>query len=156
MKMISKIYIVFMILIMAGLYSCKIGKKYSRPELHLPERITEQHSDSSTLADQDWKTIYTDTLLQSLIQKALDNNKDMLIAASRIKELAYRKRIATGDLFPTINGAILPNENIRMTEEIIPSTMIRSTERFIYHGTSIYGEICDGHVLKVLPNISHR
>lgn len=91
MKIVSKIYIVFVILIMTGLYSCKIGKKYSRPELHLPERITEQHSDSSTLADQDWKTIYTDTLLQSLIQKALDNNKDMLIAASRIKELAYRK-----------------------------------------------------------------
>lgn len=108
MKIVSKIYIVFVILIMTGLYSCKIGKKYSRPELHLPERITEQHSDSSTLADQDWKTIYTDTLLQSLIQKALDNNKDMLIAASRIKELAYRKRIATGDLFPTINAAIHP------------------------------------------------
>ena len=32
----------------------------------------------------------------------------MLIAASRIKELAYRKRIATGDLFPTINAAIHP------------------------------------------------
>ena len=46
--------------------------------------------------------------MQSLIQKALDNNKDMLIAASRIKELAYRKRIATGDLFPTINAAIHP------------------------------------------------
>ena len=37
MKIVSKIYIVFVILIMTGLYSCKIGKKYSRPELHLPE-----------------------------------------------------------------------------------------------------------------------
>ena len=46
MKIVSKIYIVFVILIMTGLYSCKIGIKYSRPELNLHERITEQHYDS--------------------------------------------------------------------------------------------------------------
>ena len=108
MKIIFKIYLPLIIILIAGLHSCKIGQKYSRPELNLPEKITEQQSDTTTLADLDWKTVYTDTLLQSLIQKALDNNKDMLIAASRIKELAYRKRISAGELFPRIDAAIHP------------------------------------------------
>lgn len=107
-KIISSIHIVLIIFMLSGLYSCKIGKKYSRPELFMPEKIMEGQSDSSTIAEQDWRSIYTDTLLQSLIDKALNNNKDMLTAASRIKELAYRKRISTGELFPTINALIHP------------------------------------------------
>lgn len=85
--------------------SCKIGKSYVRPELNLPEQIVD-NQDSLTLADKNWWEIYTDTTLQNLIQKSLEHNKDMLIAAARIKEMAAQKRIKVANLLPQIGGQI--------------------------------------------------
>ena len=60
--------------------SCKIGKKYTRPELDLPTTIADTNSsDTTTVADIQWPTIYTDTVLQRLINTALTYNKDLLV-----------------------------------------------------------------------------
>ncbi len=80
--------------------SCKIGKQYTRPELHLPETLDSLSVDSTSIGDYPWEQLYTDTVLQSLIKKTLEYNKDMLIAAARIKELAAMKRIDFANFFP--------------------------------------------------------
>ena len=83
--------------------SCQLGRHYTRPELNLPERLSKtQQSDTLTIADMQWWEIYTDTTLQQLINKTLDHNKDLLIAAARVKELAAMKRIDWANLFPRI------------------------------------------------------
>ena len=96
--------ILIYLLILAGslsVASCKLGKHYTRPELNLPERFSKANlSDTLNIADMQWWEIYTDTTLQSLIEKTLDNNKDMKIAAARVKELAAMKRIDFANLFP--------------------------------------------------------
>ena len=100
----KKLYIV--ILLFVGiLTSCKVGKSYVRPDLHLPDSLA-QHQDSVSFGDQDWKDIYTDSTLRSLIERALDHNKDMLIAAARVKEMAAQKRISTAALLPDIKGKV--------------------------------------------------
>ena len=92
----KKLYIA--ILLLAGvLTSCKVGKSYVRPDLHLPDSL-ERAQDSISFGDQDWRDIYTDATLRSLIERALDHNKDMLIAAARVKEMAAQKRISTAAL----------------------------------------------------------
>ena len=71
----KKLYIV--ILLFVGiLTSCKVGKSYVRPDLHLPDSLA-QHQDSVSFGDQDWKDIYTDSTLRSLIERALDHNKSI-------------------------------------------------------------------------------
>ena len=100
----KKLYIV--ILLFVGiLTSCKVGKSYVRPDLHLPDSLA-QHQDSVSFGDQDWKDIYTDSTLRSLIERALDHNKDMLIAAARVKEMDAQKRISTAALLPDIKGKV--------------------------------------------------
>ena len=85
--------------------SCQLGKHYTRPELNLPERLSKVHqSDTLTIADMQWWEIYTDTTLQQLISKTLDHNKDLLISAARVKELASLKRIDWANLFPRIDA----------------------------------------------------
>lgn len=84
--------------------SCKIGHKYVRPELNLPETIVDSHTDSTTIADVEWWTMYTDTTLRKLINRALEYNKDLEIAVARVNELAYQKRISTSRLFPQFKG----------------------------------------------------
>ena len=140
------------ILLFAGiLTSCKVGKSYVRPDLHLPDSLA-QHQDSVSFGDQDWKDIYADSTLRSLIDRALEHNKDMLIAAARVKEMAAQKRISTAALLPDIKGKVtaereLENQGMRLRKQ----TLLKPN--FLFHGNSTFGEICVGHVRPVLLNI---
>ena len=93
--------------------SCKIGKSYVRPDLNLPDSLA-QHQDTLSFGDREWWQIYTDSTLRSLIDRALEHNKDMLIAAARVKEMAAQKRISTANLLPDLKGTVTAdraNEN---------------------------------------------
>ncbi|HIZ04261.1 MAG TPA: TolC family protein [Candidatus Phocaeicola gallistercoris] len=96
-------YISFIIILFA-FSSCKLGKKYTRPNIQLPETLDSTSVDSISIADYNWEVIYTDTTLQALIRKTLDHNKDMMIAAARIKQLAALKRIDHANMFPEIGA----------------------------------------------------
>ncbi len=104
MKRYYIILFVFFIL----LPSCKIGKKYARPELNLPDAITGTNETEPPVDIENlhWQSIYTDTVLQRLIGVALENNKDMLIASARIKEMAATKRISFANIFPALDGRL--------------------------------------------------
>lgn len=85
--------------------SCRLGRHYTRPDLHLPERLdTTDYQDTLSIADMQWWEIYTDTTLQALIEKTLENNKDMRMTAARVKELAAMKRIDFANLLPQLSG----------------------------------------------------
>ena len=78
------------------LASCKVGKRYARPELNLPDRIeATTEGDSSSVADIPWESLYEDETLRQLIHKALENNKDVNIAAARLKEMMAARRISS-------------------------------------------------------------
>ena len=85
--------------------SCKLGEKYARPELNLPAEL-EAGADSLSVDNIPWESLYADTTLQRLITTALENNKDMKIAAAKIKEMIAAKRITFADQFPEIGARI--------------------------------------------------
>lgn len=95
------VHYIIALLVAGTLASCKIGKSYVRPDLSLPDSLARQQ-DSLSFADAEWQTVYKDTLLCRLIRQALDYNKDMQIAAARVKELAALKRIDFANLFPEV------------------------------------------------------
>lgn len=103
------IYILFGMFVLS---SCKLGKHYARPELNLPEKLSkmQQPDDSTSIADLKWWEIYTDTILQNLIQKTLEHNKDVKIAAAKVKELAAMKRIDLANLLPHFDGTVYANQ----------------------------------------------
>ena len=87
---------------MSFLQSCQLGRHYVRPSLNLPVYIDSLNHDSMSIADVPWQVVYPDTTLQKMIRKTLDNNKDLMIAAARVKELAEMKRIDFANLFPKV------------------------------------------------------
>ncbi len=99
---------VIVALLMAGwsATSCSPAKHCAAPELDMPEHYLEAgpEADSLSLADMKWWELYTDTTLQSLIRKALDYNKDLLMAAERVRELEYRYRMQRSELWPSISA----------------------------------------------------
>ena len=83
--MTKNFYIAAFVVSMLAFSSCKIGKRYARPELNLPDRI-EAYTDTTDTASVEnipWESLYADETLKDLIKKALDNNKDMKIAAAK-------------------------------------------------------------------------
>ena len=101
-------YTVLTLLLTAALFlaSCQIGKPYARPEMQLPEQLDTLQQDSTTIADYKWWEIYSDTTLQRLIDQALEYNKDLNMAASRVRQLAQMKRIDFAEFFPQFDAHI--------------------------------------------------
>lgn len=105
-KFNSKILMVLCFTAFVGTFtSCKLGKEYMRPAMVLPDSISDNQTYLS-VADREWWEIYTDGPLRDLIQKTLINNRDMMIAAARVREMAAQKRISNSVLFPQVNGTV--------------------------------------------------
>ena len=107
MMMKRTIYPICLLAVLMVLAGCQLGKHYTRPKLDLPATLGSQTADdSASLADMAWEELYTDTLLQGLIRKTLEYNKDMQMAAARVKELAALKRIDVANMFPQIGAKV--------------------------------------------------
>ena len=103
MKLLKQTYKPLLIALATVLLGgCQIGKHYTRPELHLPQTLDSLSVDTASIGDYAWMELYTDTTLQTLIRKTLAYNKDMLIAAARVKEMAARKRIDVANMLPQV------------------------------------------------------
>lgn len=95
MKMDKKIVVSLVIAVIFS--SCFVGKKYSRPNNIVDNKLfrteTEQ-LDTSNMAMLQWKNLFTDTVLQNHIQHALDSNFNIRVAIQNIKSAeAYLKQI---------------------------------------------------------------
>lgn len=100
-----KLWIVFVGLALLAV-SCKVGKKYTRPELNLPEEVAGVRGDSASVDSLYWWDLYTDPVLQRLIVRTLEYNQDMQIAAARVKELMALQRMERADLFPKVDAKV--------------------------------------------------
>ena len=99
-------YIVIVAVLMLTAGACKLGKKYVRPELNLPETLGNDGHDTLSVSAISWDSLYQDTVLQGLIRQTLENNKDMKIAVARLKELSESRKMSKADLFPKINARL--------------------------------------------------
>ncbi|MEC3908197.1 efflux transporter outer membrane subunit [Tamlana sp. 2201CG12-4] len=95
----SLIYIFFLFLFFSA---CKIGHKYQGSQMKMPETFSGQKADTTSLANTSWWEIFNDTLLVHYIEEAVENNRELQIAVSRIEEFRAQSRIASSDLFPAI------------------------------------------------------
>ena len=93
-------------------------KKCIDPQLDIPETILPGgYADSLCLADLEWSEIFSDPLLKDLIEKTLENNRDMLSAAARVRELERLHRVVRADQFPSFNArGYLDQENYQYTD----------------------------------------
>ena len=84
------------------LQSCFVAQDYVRPELPVSEtlyRTDNLPSDSVSIADVSWKTLFTDQYLQQYIEEGLQNNMDVRIAIQQmVAAQAYAKQGKAGYL----------------------------------------------------------
>ena len=89
------------------LQSCFVAKDYERPNLETETkalyRTDNLPTDSVSIADVSWKTLFTDPYLQQYIDDGLSNNMDVRIAIQQMAAAeAYAKQGKAG-YFPTLS-----------------------------------------------------
>ena len=98
----------FFIALLVLINACSVHKKYEQPQLDVPATYRGvSYSDTSTIADIEWRRFYTDTDLQKLIETGLDNNHDLLVAIKRME--MSTKRVQQSKLLN------LPDLNLQIT-----------------------------------------
>ncbi len=91
--------------------SCRMSKEYQRPELELPRQFSAvSFSDTSSIADIEWKKFFTNPDLQKLINEGITYNHDLLMAMKRI-EISQRQ-------LKQANLLQLPEVNLQVTGQI--------------------------------------
>ncbi len=98
------------VMIILALSGCSMAPKYTRPEAPVPSQwpAGPSYKESSVkpgepnAADISWQDFFIDRKLQQLIGLALENNRDLRVAALNIERSQALYRIQRADLFPTV------------------------------------------------------
>ena len=102
----------FLILLTLVVSACKVSKDVATPKPELPVtfRNSATTADSSSIADIQWKSFFTDATLQKLIDSAIAKNYDMQIAVKNIE--------ASQLLFKQVKWNYVPELNLNVTANI--------------------------------------
>lgn len=86
--------------------SCKVMHMGKFPEIKTDNSLYRDVdiSDSSNLALVPWREIFTDTCLQSIIEKAIHNNPDISVAIARVKKAEAAFRQSRAESFPSLSA----------------------------------------------------
>lgn len=98
--------------------SCGLYNKYERPDVNTTGLVRDIVSDGDTLqvntdenfGDLPWREVFTDPQLQSLIEKALENNTDLRNAALNVKIMEDMLKVAKLSFLPSV--AVAPSGTI--------------------------------------------
>ena len=87
------------------LLSACVGKNYKRPQIDLPESNTQQNAENKALPfeNEQWWTIFNDTVLNSFEEEALKYNYDLKAAMARVQEAKANLSVARSNYYPSIN-----------------------------------------------------
>ncbi len=86
--------------------SCVMGPEPGSPDIKLPSTIRgDQSPHGTSFGDKAWRKVFTDATLRTLIDRALQNNADLVAATYRIEEARAQAGIAHAGWFPMLNGS---------------------------------------------------
>lgn len=85
--------------------SCKVTKTYQRPDVNASNLYRDSSgTDTTTLADLPWRSLFADTTLQGLIQEGIQNNLNLRTSILRISEAEATLQAAKAAYFPELNA----------------------------------------------------
>jgi multidrug efflux system outer membrane protein len=91
-------------LVALALGGCMIGPHYRKPQVEVMNKYRFDDKTSRDIADSMWWEQFRDPVMNELIRIALNENKDIRIAAARIEEFQGRYGATRSELFPQLGG----------------------------------------------------
>ena len=128
----SRISYFCLLLLIVFLGSCKILQPYKQPDILSEEKLFRDLAinDSSSIADIPWRSLFTDKLLQNLIEEAINNNPDLQIATARMKKAEAGLRQSKAAFFPTLSASA--NASFQSNNATLPGI----PESYMFYGAT--------------------
>jgi multidrug efflux system outer membrane protein len=128
----GKIAVVLFVVLIAFIQSCKVAKPYVQPANAASADLYRKaiSLDTTNIADIPWQKLFSDTVLQSLVQEGINNNPDLGIAIARIKTAAANVRQSSMALLPSVNA------NAAAAFQRVPATQFGTTEAYQLYANS--------------------
>lgn len=100
----------------AGLAGCMVGPDYERPNQDAPPAWRMSEKAATAIANPAWWEQYADPTLNDLVKTALEENKDLKIAAARIDQFLGVLGTTRAALYPQVGvGAAAGRERVSET-----------------------------------------
>jgi outer membrane protein, multidrug efflux system len=103
--------LVLSILIITLSAGCAVGPDYQRPVVETPEAWRVEYSYAAEVANTRWWRQFDDPALNQLIDAALRENKDLVIAAARVDRFLGVLTTTRGQFFPQIGYGLDASRN---------------------------------------------
>jgi multidrug efflux system outer membrane protein len=89
--------------VMLGLAGCTLGPDFVKPDLTPPESYRTDIMPATSADELKWWELFDDPVLYELVTTALENNKDVGIAVSRMEEARASLGFTRADQFPRLD-----------------------------------------------------
>ena len=81
-----------------------VGPNYERPSIDTPQAWRFEDKEAKDVANTAWWTQFNDPVLNDLIRIAIQENKDLKIAAARVEQFAGLYGTTRAALFPQVGA----------------------------------------------------
>jgi multidrug efflux system outer membrane protein len=94
--------------------ACVLGPEPGSPDIKTPASVLgDAAPHGASFGDKAWRKVFTDSTLRTLIDRALQNNPDLVAATYHIEEARARAQISNAAWFPMLDGAADASANYR-------------------------------------------
>lgn len=101
-----KYNILYTLLIILMISSCKLGPDFQRPDYYGPETFRFDSGAIDTIVNLRWWDLFDDDVLDTLIMTALENNKDIMVAAARVDAARATLGYTKADQWPSFGYSV--------------------------------------------------
>jgi len=99
----KKLVQIITLAIIVSFTGCAVGPDFKKPVVETPDNIRFSDSKSKEVVNLKWWELFDDPVLYSLVVTALTNNKDLMIAASRMEEARAALGFTKADQYPRLD-----------------------------------------------------
>ena len=116
---------------------CSMAPEYTRPPAPIPAewpqgpayKDTQVAAETPTVLELSRKEFFTDPKLQQIINTALDNNRDLRLAALNVERARALYGIQRAELFPAVNAVGAENRQ-RLSSDLVNPGVSRNIEQY--------------------------
>lgn len=131
----KQILLLFATLVLMG--GCSMAPEYTKPSAPIPAewpqgpayKETQAAAEAPTVLELSRKEFFTDPKLQQIIDTALNNNRDLRLAALNVERARALYGIQRAELFPVLNAVGAGNKQ-RLSSDLVSSGASRNIEQY--------------------------
>jgi multidrug efflux system outer membrane protein len=100
---IKDLALIITLVVIVPLTGCMVGPDFQKPVVETPDHFRFADSEAETAVNLKWWELFDDPVLYSLVTAALQNNKDVMITASRIEQARASLGFTEADFYPRLD-----------------------------------------------------